>query len=152
MLQVVDPQALEAGALLLVPRLDVEASAGAGRVAEIEEVTGFFAFDASYLREIGVNPHFARSIRVAGRSMLPTLGDQDWVIVDTSIDSVVDEALYAVNYGGLALVKRVRLRRDGSVVLCSDNKTEGYVDEIVPPAELPDLHIVGRVKGHFHVT
>ncbi|ORE98668.1 putative phage repressor [Aurantimonas sp. 22II-16-19i] len=133
----------------MLPRLDVELSAGAGALVESEDVESFFAMHAAYLREIGVNPAFATTIRVRGRSMMPTLADRDWVIVDTSIDSVVDEGLYAVVYGGLSLIKRIRLMRDGTVKLSSDNRDEGYDDEVIPPSELPELRIAGRVRGHL---
>ena len=81
--------------------------------------------------------------------MYPTLSDQDQVVIDTSIDSVKADALYAVVYGGAVLVKRLQMQFDGSVVLRSDNKTAGYEDISIPAADLHDLKIVGRVKGQF---
>ncbi len=104
-------------------------------------------FQEAYLRYLGINPRFAQVIQVSGLSMYPTLNHEDLVLVDTSIDEVRDEALYAVVYGGLVLVKRIRLARDGSVTLSSDNKAEGYPDEVIKPSDLGDLHIAGRVCG-----
>lgn len=149
MLQIVDPAALEEGAFVLVPRMELRASAGTGLVPVSETVDGHLAFEAAYLRSLGINPRSARILPVSGDSMYPTLADQDQVIIDTSIDRVIDDALYAVVYGGAVLVKRVQLGLDGSVLLQSDNKKAGYRDQTVPRAELHDLHIVGRVKAHF---
>lgn len=149
MLQLPDAEALQEGAFVMLPVMEARASAGTGLVNQSEIVASFVAFQEGYLRSIGVNPRFARILEVSGDSMFPTLSDQDQVVVDMSIDSVVDSALYAVVFNGAVLVKRLQLMRDGSVLLTSDNKAAGYVDERVPRDELIDLHIVGRVKGHF---
>ena len=152
MLQIARPDNLVEGAMVLVPRLSVQASAGAGALVESEQIDDFVAFAASYLRSLDLNPSFARIHKVKGDSMSPTLSDGEWVIVDTSIDHVEDEGLYSVVYGGLLLVKRIQLRRDGGLTLVSDNKSDGYTDEIVKPDDLYDLKIAGRVRGHFRFT
>ncbi|MCD2472737.1 S24 family peptidase [Jiella sp. MQZ9-1] len=137
-------------AVVLLPRLEVQMSAGSGLVPADEAVRGLMAFQASYLRAIGVNPRHAYVLPVSGDSMVPTLCDQDLVVIDTSIDRVVDDALYAVVHGGSVRVKRVQLARDGSVILSSDNKDAGYRDERIPASDLHELKIVGRVRGHYH--
>lgn len=147
MLQTIDASGAEQLGLVMVPRLDVQASAGLGREPTGEQPLGFLAFQEVYLRYLGINPFYARVIQVSGLSMYPTLNHEDLVIVDTSIDEVRDEALYAVIYGGLVLIKRVRISRDGSVTLSSDNKAEGYTDETIKPSDLAELHIAGRVCG-----
>ncbi|WP_167591804.1 XRE family transcriptional regulator [Jiella endophytica] len=149
MLQIVDTEDLQEGAFVLIPRMEARASAGSGLIAQSENVDAFVAFQDAYLRTMGVNPRFARILPVSGDSMHPTLTDQDQVLIDTSIDHVVDNALYAVVYNESVLVKRVQLMRDGSVILSSDNKAAGYLDERVEPHELSNLHIVGRVKAHL---
>lgn len=143
-----DPKTAEAADMVMIPVLDVQASAGRGLIAHSELPTAFVAFSKAYMREIGVNPEFADIIQVGGRSMIPTLMDRDWVLIDRSIDHIIDEALYAVVYGGMVLVKRVRMHRDGGVTLVSDNKGEGYEDEFVRPSEIDALNVVGRVKAH----
>lgn len=149
MLHVADTKALEDKAFVMLPLMSVKASAGGGLVAEAEAVDAFVAFQAAYLRALGINPRFARILLVAGDSMQPTLADQDQVIVDTSIDHVVDDALYAVVYGGAVLVKRVQLQFDGSVFLQSDNKAAGYRDQVIAVSDLHELHVVGRVRAHL---
>ena len=149
MLQIASAETLDEGALVLLPRLEVRASAGTGLVAESEAIDGYMALQVEYLRRIGINPTFARILTVTGNSMQPTLSDGDQIVVNLSIDNVVDNALYALVYGGLVLVKRVQLMRDGSVILKSDNRDAGYEDERVQPQELDQLRIVGRVGAHF---
>lgn len=132
----------------LVPLLDVQAAAGAGAVVEQETVSAEVAFTAKWLRDRHINPSGARMLTAKGDSMEPTFRSGDTLIVDTSIDVVVDSSIYVVIFGGLLLVKRVQLRLDGGVVLMSDNKTAGYADEVIPAAQVPELRIAGRVMWY----
>ncbi len=128
----------------LIPRLDVQPSSGYGALAADEDPTEMLAFRADWLRRVGINPEHARVLTNRGDSNEPTIRDGDVLLVDTSINNIVDNAFYIVVFNGLALLKRVQLRRDGSVVLSSDNKL-AYQDEIVPVAEVPDLRIAARL-------
>lgn len=127
----------------MVPRLDVQASAGNGSLAQSEEPIDFLAFQDSWLRERKISPRFARVLTARGDSMEPTIRDGDVLLVDTSITSVYDNAIYIVVYNGHVLVKRVNLKRDGALTIISDN--DRHPPEEVPLAEVPDLHIAGRV-------
>lgn len=148
-MQHVDPKSLEAEGLVFLPQLDVQASAGEGIIPSGEAIVSFVAFSEAYLRSIGIAPRAAHLVQVKGDSMYPTLRDGEWVIVDVTIDDVHDDALYAVNYAGAVVVKRLQLMFDGSLNLSSDNKAAGYIDQRIEPKDLPDLHVVGRVKGHL---
>lgn len=139
----------DASRVRFLPQLAVEASAGTGLISLSEEVEGFVALNESYLREMGVDPRHAHVLRVSGRSMAPTINDKDIVVVDTSVRTPTSEGVFTLVYGETVLIKRIRLQRDGGVILVSDNKSEGYTDETVPRSELASLHIVGRVKGHI---
>lgn len=127
----------------LVPRLDVEASAGAGALAPHEETVDYLAFQASWLSRKGINANFARVLTARGDSMEPSIRDGDVLLVDTSIDRVIDHAIYVVVYSGMVLVKRVQLMLDGSLVLRSDNKN--YSEQTVDAQDVSLLHIAGRV-------
>jgi phage repressor protein C with HTH and peptisase S24 domain len=129
-----------------LPRYDVRASAGPGAVVASGDLdgAGFMAFRTEWLRRLGINPHQAEVILAVGDSMEPTIHDGDVILVDRSIDKVVDNGIYVVTLGNFVLVKRVQTRRDGSAVLKSDNQR--YDDEVVPAHELPDLKIEGRVR------
>jgi len=130
---------------VLIPRLEVEASAGNGReVAQIYQPDQTVAFKESWLRRIGVSPNNAHALSAVGDSMEPTIRDGDLLLVDTSIDRVSDNGIYIVVLAGLVFVKRLHVRRDGSLVLKSDNPS--YPDEDVPAADTADLHVAGRVR------
>lgn len=126
-----------------VQRLDVRASAGSGAVAIHEDTVELLAFQNNWLKSRHIKPESARVLTAKGDSMEPTIRDGDILLVDTSINSVRDNAIYIVVYNGNVLVKRVNLKRDGSLVLISDN--DRHAAETVPLDEVPDLHIAGRV-------
>ncbi|MGO7903618.1 S24 family peptidase [Rhizobium leguminosarum] len=129
--------------IAFIPRLDVQASAGMGSLVVSEDTVDILAFNRNWLRERSINAVAARVLDVKGDSMEPTIRDGDILVVDTSITQVRDNAIYVIIYAGNVLVKRVHLKRDGSLTLISDN--ERYPREDVPIEEVPDLHIAGRV-------
>lgn len=131
------------GEFAYIPRLDVEASAGAGSLATEEDIGGMLAFRSEWLRRIGINPVTARALRARGDSMEPTIYDGDVLLTDTAVDHVIDNGIYVIVHAGLVLLKRVHPTRDGAVTLISDNPI--YPREMVPAAEVADLHIAGRV-------
>lgn len=127
----------------LVPRLDIQASAGNGALAWSEEPVDFLAFQESWLRARNISPKYARVLTAKGDSMEPTIRDGDVLLVDTSIDRLRDNSIYIVVYDGFVLVKRVHGRVDGSIMLISDNNR--YPPETVPGHEVPNIHVAGRV-------
>ncbi|PTW61383.1 peptidase S24-like protein [Breoghania corrubedonensis] len=78
--------------------------------------------------------------------MEPTIRDGDVLLVDTSINAVRDNAIYVVVLGGLVLVKRLQIKRDGSLRLISDN--DRFEAEDVPANEASDIHVAGRVMWY----
>jgi phage repressor protein C with HTH and peptisase S24 domain len=129
--------------IAFIQRLDVQASAGTGALVVSEDTVDILGFNRNWLRERSINAAAARILDVKGDSMEPTIRDGDILVVDTSINQVRDNAIYVIIYAGNVLVKRVHIKRDGSLTLISDN--ERYPREDVPIAEVPDLHIAGRV-------
>lgn len=130
-----------------LPRLRVAAGAGPGRIAVPdgdEEPEQFLAAKASWLRSIGVNPARAEALTAVGDSMEPTIRDGDVLLVDRGVDRVVDNGIYVVVVAGAVVVKRLTLRTNGALVLRSDN--ERHAEEVVPPSEVHDLVIEGRVR------
>lgn len=128
----------------LIPRLPVQPSSGFGSLIAEESPMEMLAFRSDWLRKVGINPDFAHVLTNRGDSNEPTIRDGDVLLVDTSIDRVIDNAFYIVIYQGNALLKRVQMLRDGTIVLSSDNK-QVYRDEIVPASEVPDLRIAARL-------
>lgn len=132
------------GDFAFIPKLNVRAAAGHGVQVEDEGVIGSVAFRREWLHRRGVSPAAAHVLTAKGDSMEPTIRDGDMLLVDTSVDRVVDNAIYVVVYSGRTLVKRVQIKLDGSLVLKSDNR-DIFDDETVPPADVPGLNIAGRV-------
>lgn len=129
--------------IVSVPRLALGASAGAGSLDEDERAEGAVAFDAGWLRQIGVKAEMVSIIRVDGESMMPTLSDGDDIMVDRadSADRLRD-GIYVIRLDGVLMVKRIALgpRRGRFSVLSDNPHYPGW-----PDVE-PDLvAVVGRV-------
>lgn len=81
---------------------------------------------------------FARGV---GDSMMPTILDSDIVLIDRSqLTPVMGDQIWAVAFGQVGMIKRLRPMPDGSVKILSDNPS-------VPPETACDgeLHVLGRV-------
>jgi phage repressor protein C with HTH and peptisase S24 domain len=83
--------------------------------------------------------------RGSGDSMVPTLFDQDLILIDTSdrMPRLTDQ-VWAVSYCGLGSVKRLRPTKDGGWLLMSDNPTISAIT-----AYDDEMHVLGRVCGYF---
>jgi phage repressor protein C with HTH and peptisase S24 domain len=76
-----------------------------------------------------------------GDSMAPTIGSNDQMLIDRSVDTIrVADQIWAFSFGGVGMVKRLRPRPDGSVAILSDNPA-------VPEDRAVDgeLFLIGRV-------
>lgn len=111
--------------------VNVRGSAGPG--AEVyEEAVVKVKVDARLLRErIGGNFGNIKIAAVSGDSMEPTLSHGDQVLVDTSCQRFIDDAIYAIQQDGHLRFKRIQLKLDGSIVVKSDGSlnTETYSAE-----------------------
>lgn len=83
---------------------------------EVELIT----IDPRWIAKRGLNASKLIAIDVKGDSMEPTLYDGDTVILDTSDTEPVDGVVFAVNYEGEDVVKRL-VRDAGSWWLSSDS-------------------------------
>lgn len=100
------------------------------------------SFSREWLRNFTSSPpkdlFFARGV---GDSMMPTILDSDIVLIDRSqITPVMGDQIWAVAFGQVGMIKRLRPMPDGSVKILSDNPS-------VPPEIACDgeLHLLGRV-------
>lgn len=76
-----------------------------------------------------------------GDSMEPTIRSGEIVLIDKSrISPQVGDGIWAMAWGDIGMIKRLRPRPDGSVEILSDN-------QLVPPAIAVDgeLHVIGKV-------
>lgn len=136
--------AQEAEPVTMVPVYDVQASAGDGAFAVHEEPVSSLVFPARYLRLFTrANPRDLAIISVKGDSMLPTLADDDVVMLDRSKRDLSYDGLFVIRDNGDALlVKRIgRARTPGHVTVISDNR--GLYDPV--EKKLDDIEVIGRV-------
>lgn len=131
--------------LVTVPRHAARASAGNGSITHIDNdsVVDVLAFQADWLRAIGLRPGNASVISVDGDSMSPTLLDGDLILVDTSLVERRVSGVYVIVKGQFLHVKRLHFRLDGVIEIRSDNPE--YKTETMSGAEFDQLHIVGRM-------
>jgi phage repressor protein C with HTH and peptisase S24 domain len=128
---------------VLVPVFNVFASAGGGTMVGAEEVVDRLAFPRDYLRHITKShPRHLAIIGVKGDSMIPTLKDDDVVMIDMSKVDPSFDGLFVLKDGGDALlVKRIgRASRQDYVMIISDNP-------LVPAVEWhkSEVKLVGKV-------
>lgn len=129
--------------LAVVPELEIGYSMGPGAtVFEQYEQKGIVPFQRAWLRSMmrgSIQELFVA--RGEGDSMQPTIMDSDIVLIDTAQKAIQQQdRIWAVAYGELGMIKRVRRLPSGNYLLLSDNST-------VPPIECADeeMHVVGRV-------
>ncbi len=122
-----------------VPRLDLGASAGPGRMAGDEAAFDTFRFSRRWLIEQGLDGAQLSAITVAGDSMEPLLNDGDEILVDCSPRPFRD-GIHVVRLGDTLLVKRVAQAGAGRLALLSQNLA-------YPPIEVAtdEIAIIGRV-------
>jgi phage repressor protein C with HTH and peptisase S24 domain len=122
-----------------VPRLDLGASAGPGRLAGGEAAFDTFRFSRRWLAEQGLERALLSAIRVEGDSMEPLLNDGDEILIDRSPRPFRD-GIHVVRLGDTLMVKRVASSGPGRIALLSQNLA-------YPPVEVAadEVVIIGRV-------
>lgn len=128
--------------LAIVPELELGYSMGGGSILADYEQTGVIPFQRSWLKAM-MNGHFEDLFvaRGDGDSMQPTLLDGDIVLIDTSQKSInKQDRIWAVSYGDLGMIKRIRRLPGGGYNIFSDNPA------VVPIiAHDDEMHVIGRV-------
>jgi phage repressor protein C with HTH and peptisase S24 domain len=122
-----------------VPRLAVEASAGAGAGGAQEQAYDAFRFSRRWLAEHGLEGAQLSAIRVVGDSMEPMLREGDEVLIDRR-DQPFRDGVHVVRLDDMLLVKRVASKGGGRFSLLSQNLA-------YPPIEVgaEDFTLIGRV-------
>lgn len=130
----------------MIPRLDVEAAAGAGSDNGFTEVQGTVAFRREWLAERGLSPADLRVISASGDSMSPRIENGDTVLIDVRDQGVVSGRIYLLDHPDGLRIKRLRREIDGSLVIASDSADKArYPDERITAATAAHLRIIGRV-------
>jgi phage repressor protein C with HTH and peptisase S24 domain len=110
-----------------IPKVTLKLSAGIhGFKTEPESYDGStLSVHQDWLQRNNFSRDSLIAIRVKGESMEPTLYENDLVVVNTADKSMVDGQVYALNYEGEAVVKRL-VREGGQWYLSSDNPSPRY--------------------------
>jgi Peptidase S24-like len=137
-------ESAQGGGLVPVPRLAVDASAGAGAFDGEERPRAHIAFDPAWLRRLARgSPEQLSIIRVAGDSMAPTLGDGDEILVDRGdAGERLRDGIYVLRIDDALVVKRVALNPAARALsIRSDNPAYPGWPDCDPAA----IDVVGRV-------
>lgn len=131
--------------VVVLPRLAVRLSAGAGSALAEENVIGYVFFARQWLREAlgSADSKGLAIVGVIGNSMEPTIRQGDDVMVDTAVTRYFDNAIYAFVSDDLLVVKRLHREGDGLSVI-SDNPA--YAPQTLSRADAEQLQIIGRVR------
>lgn len=132
----------------LVPFYDVEASAGAGAFVDQEFKTSEMAFRKDWLRLRGLKAAHCALIKARGDSMEPTIHDGDLLLVDRSIETIKDDAIYILQADHHLIVKRVQQTVDGALIVISDN--DRYRDQTFDAIQAEKIKVAGRVRWYGH--
>lgn len=148
----------------LIPRYEVEASAGSGSHITAAAVKENIAFPTEWLSRFGTSPTNAVMVRARGDSMQPVIWHGDTLLVDlsrktppvrksggVSLRKGYQEDVYLVERDGGLLVKAVRRPDDETLILISENSSS-YNPEILIGDDINTLRIVGRVMWWGHAA
>ncbi len=129
---------------VLVPRLDIGASAGHGALTDEERALGPLAFRDAWLRRVGSGNAAALSvIQVKGDSMTPLLDDGDDILVDTADNADrLRDGIYVLRHDDVLIVKRIAVNpSDRRLTIRSDNPHYPSWPDCDPGS----LTVIGRV-------
>lgn len=141
--RVATPARVRGPGMILVPKLAIGASAGAGASVDGEAVEGEVAFDPKWLRDLGADPRALSIIRVEGDSMAPTLDDGDDILVDGGDAAArLRDGIYVLRMDDVLMVKRVaRAPGLGRISVISDNPHYRSWDDL----PMGSVQLIGRV-------
>lgn len=144
----VGPAAATAEEFVVVPQLDVAASAGPGAINSTELRGDGLSFSRAWLSKRGLNPVNLRVIAVSGESMEGKLSDGDKVLVDITDTRPKSGRAYVLLQGEELLVKYCQLLPTGQLRVSSENKHYPTYD--IDLATAVGVSIVGRVVASTH--
>lgn len=131
-------------AFVTVPRLSIDASAGPGAVAGVEQPVSALAFRADWLRQVASGgPEKLSVIQVTGDSMLPTLNDGDDILVDSGDGpDRLRDGIYVLRVDDTLIVKRIAMNPAGRrFTIRSDNPAYPAWED----CSAASIAVIGRV-------
>ncbi len=127
---------------ITIRRVDLSYAMGDGTdLQDYPEEQGM-QFDPNFLRRLTrAEPSMLFVARGTGDSMMPTLINDDMVVIDTSQRRLnLQDRIWACALHGVGMIKRLRVVGEGRVEVLSDNPTVGSTE-----VSANELYIVGRV-------
>ena len=128
---------------VLIPHLEIGASAGSGAVPGDERPLSAVAFQSNWVRSVASgSPEALSIISVTGDSMLPTLADGDQILVDTADRDRLRDGIYVLRTDDALLVKRLSVNpATRRLAIRSDNDAYPSWDDCDPAGVI----VIGRV-------
>lgn len=127
-------------AIVKIDMIDATACCGNGIENLPEKVCGQWQLPISEFKSITpIAPEYIKMLRVQGDSMIPTLNDGDWVLVDVSNNFISSDGLYLIRMSTGLAVKRLQAGLSG-IAIKSDNPSYSALS-----AEIGEVQIVGKV-------
>ena len=124
-----------------VDMLDTTACCGNGIENFAENVNGKWLMPLADFRQITMTaPDNIKLLKVKGDSMLPTLKEDDWVMVDITKKSPDSDGLFLLILANGLAVKRVQCGLGNNITVLSDNPKYAPL-----PATLEEVPIAGKV-------
>ena len=135
--------------LIQIEEIDLGIGMGASYLDESTVHTAMQWVPENWVRQFTDAPaRYLTIARPVGDSMYPTINDRDIVLIDRSVQHIDrQDGIWALSYGGLGTIKRVRAMPDGSYKLMGDNPQ--VREEIAVDGE---MHVIGRVVGVIRKT
>ena len=123
-------------------RGDVGLSCGYGTVVYNDGVTGKCRVPRKTLREYGANTSSTEVVYAQGDSMSPEIKSGDALLVDTSQVDIIDGVIYAFNYDGQPMCKRLQKIGKDIKAISTNPLYDPFVIDFTC-----QFNIVGRVVG-----
>lgn len=135
---------------VVIPQFAATGSMGKGIPADLEHdtVVSQVSVNKLWIREnlsSISSPSNLAMINGYGDSMEGTFNHGDVLFVDTGIDEIKMDAVYALNFDGELYIKRLQRRPDGSILMISDNAK--YQPDVIQNGEKDKLQVLGRIVG-----
>lgn len=132
---------------VLIPRLEVKASAGNGKIVwHVDEKGQKQAFRKKWCERLGIRPEHAATIVAEGSSMEPRIRDGDSLVVDYKSIELISGKAYVISFGGEVYVKRLFKLPGSGLSIRSDNPDKAlYPDMVLTRENAQDVEIIALV-------
>lgn len=134
---------LSAEDYVLVPRYELNLSAGCGQLQWVVHEKNPLAFRTEFMRARRYNPANLKAMYVKGDSMEPFLQNGDTVMIDISETTVHDGQVYAVCFDDEWYIKRLFTLPGDGLILSSDNPR--HAPKNLTPEQASLVRIFGKV-------